>query len=154
MDMSVQEGVERIYRHTPIHTIAFENAFTTAAMVEIAAATGGEFRYVKTPNLEPSDTDRFLALLQELKRKHRDDENPIREYQRRLSLARELISDGELLYAEYLIRPLKQATPSDILNPKLLDEIVEILNSELGEARLEDFVSPPILRQHSGEASL
>ncbi len=154
VDMSVLEGVERIYRNTPIHTISFENPFTTAAMAEIAAATGGEFRYVKTPKLEPIDLERFLTLLQEVERKHRGDKDPIYEYQRRLSLARELISDGELLYAEYLIRPLYQATRSQILNPKLLDEVLDILNTELGETRLEDFLPPPGLPQWSGEESL
>ena len=154
VEMSVQEGVERIYRDTPIHTIAFENPFTTEAMAKIAAATGGEFRYVKTPKLEPVDPERFLSLLQELERKHRDDKNSVWEYQRRLSLARELISDGELLYAEYLIRPLHQATQSEILNPTLLDELSDILKSELGEARLEDFFTPPGLQHSSGEESL
>ena len=154
VEMSVQEGVERIYRDTPIHTIAFENPFTSEAMARIATATGGEFRYVKTPKLEPIDSEGFLTLLQELERKHRADKDPAREYQRRLSLARELISNGELLYAEYLIRPLHRASRSEILNPKLLDELSEILNSELGEARLEDFLPPTGLHQRSGRESL
>ena len=74
-----------------------------------------------------------------------DGTKPNREYQTRLSYAREFTIDGELAYAEYLIRPLRHADRSNIANTLLLDELLSILDSELGETRLEDFESPPEL---------
>lgn len=147
VDVSVQEGVEEYCEDLPIHTIAFENPFTQAAMEAISRATGGQFRYVKTPSLQPIDSARFLTCLKQIDQKHRHETNPTREHQTRLTLARELISDGELLYAEYIMRPLYHASPANILNPSLLKELLAVLKSEVGETRLEDFEQPPELRQ-------
>ncbi len=153
LDISVQQGVEKIYKDVPIHTIAFENPFTKTAMEAISQATGGEFKYVKTQTLQPVDSERFLTALRDIKRKHRYENDPTREYQTRLSLARELISDGELLFAEYIVRPLRHAPPSKILNPTLLQDVLSILSSEIGDARLEDFEQPPELGQILAEGA-
>ena len=147
VDISVQEGAKMIYKDLPIHTIAFENPFTKTAMEAISDATGGEFKYVNTETLVPVDSQRFLTSLQQIEQKHRHERDPAREYQTRLSLARELLSDGELLFAEYIVRPLRHAPPSSILNPTLLNNVLSILRSEVGDARLEDFEQPPELRQ-------
>jgi hypothetical protein len=157
LDLNVQAGVETIYQGLPIHTIAFENPFTTAAMESIARATGGQFRYIRTRSLQPVDSERFLTALRQLEQKHRHESNPARSYQSRLSLAWELIADGELLYAEYIMRPLRYAAPEHILNATLMAEVQTVLNNEIGEVRLEDFEQPPELRQilaeQNGEVS-
>jgi hypothetical protein len=82
-----------------------------------------------------------------LEQKHRHESNPARAYQSRLSLAWELIADGELLYAEYIMRPLRHAPPEYILNAALLTEVQNVLDNEIGKARLEDFQQPPELSQ-------
>ena len=143
--LDVQEGVERFFHDIPIHTIALENPFTYAAMEQIAKATGGSYRYIKTGSQEPIDAKRFLSALRHIDQKHGDDPQPNREYQTRLSYAREFVADGELVYAEYLIRPLRHADRSKIANLVLLDRLFEILDSELGDTRLEDFEPAPEL---------
>ncbi len=143
--LGVQEGIERFYRNTPIHTIALENPFTYVAMERIAEATGGSYRYIKTSSHKPIDSKRFLSALQHIERKHRNDTRPDHEYQTRLSYAREFTADGELVYAEYLVRPLRRANRSKIDNTVLLDRLLAILDSELGDTRLEDFEPAPEL---------
>jgi hypothetical protein len=124
-------------------------------MEKISKATGGEFRYVPTGSLRPMDSKRFLASLKQIERvgswkktdgdRHRE-RDLTREFQTRLSIARDLISDGELLYAEYIMRPLYHAPPSSISNPTLLHEVLNVLNSEAGDAVLEDFEQRPEMR--------
>jgi hypothetical protein len=143
--LDVQDGVERFFRNIPIHTIALENPFTYAAMEQIAKATDGRYRYIKTSSHKPIDSKRFLSALRHIDQKHRHDQQPSREYQTRLSYAREFVTDGELVYAEYLIRPLRRADRSKVANLVLLDRLFEILDSELGDTRLEDFEPAPEL---------
>jgi hypothetical protein len=143
VDLGVQEGVEKFYRRIPIHTISFENPFTVDAMKDIARSSGGSSQYIRTNSLQPIDSQRFVDLVAEIDRKYGQQADRTREYQARLSAARELICDGELLYAEYIVRPLAEAPPAEILNPTLLDDVMDILRSELAETRLEDFQSLP-----------
>lgn len=143
--MKVQQGVELFFQTIPIHTIALENPFTFVAMQQIAKATGGRYRYVKTKSHHPIDSQRFLSALRHIDQKHRNDSQPDREYQTRLSYAREFMIGGELVYAEYLIRPLRHAKRSKIANPVLLDLMLSILDSELGSTRLEDYEPAPEL---------
>lgn len=142
LDLDVQTGVDKFYRSIPIHTIAFENPFTRTAMEQIATSTGGSSRYIHTDSLRPIDSQKFSNLCKEIAEKRGDAKDRRREYQARLSAARELICDGELLFAEYIVRPLADAEPSQILNPTLLDDVLQILHTELGDARLEDFPLP------------
>jgi hypothetical protein len=114
-------------------------------MERIAEATGGSYRYIKTSSHKPIDSKRFLSALRHIEQKHRNDTRPIHEYQTRLSYAREFTADGELVYAEYLVRPLRRANRSTITNPVLLDRLLAILDSELGDTRLEDFQPTPEL---------
>jgi hypothetical protein len=72
------------------------------------------------------------------------------EYQRRLSYARDFIGQGELVYAEYLVRPLRDAEESLIANKRLLTRVLTVLDAELGELRLEDFESAPELGEILG----
>ncbi len=144
-NLDVQEGVERFFRNIPIHTIALENPFTYLAMERIAKATDGSYRYIKTSSHKPIDSKRFLSALRHIDQKHRNDTRPDHEYQTRLSYAREFTADGELVYAEYLVRPLRRANRSQIANPLLLDRLLAILDSELGDTRLEDFQRAPEL---------
>ena len=143
--LNVQQGVERFFQSIPIHTTALENPFTYVAMEKIAKATGGRYRYVKTSSHRPIDSQRFLTALRHIDQKHRKDVQPYQEYQSRLSHAREFMIAGELVYAEYLIRPLRRAHRSKIANPVLLDQILSILDAELGSTRLEDFEPAPEL---------
>lgn len=147
-NLGVQEGIELFFREVPIHTIALENPFTYVAMERIAQATGGSYRYVRTSSHAPIDTERFLTALRDIDQKHRNDARPDREYQSRLSYAREFTADGELVYAEYLVRPLRRANRSKIANPILLDQLLAILDSELGETRLEDYEPAPELSEY------
>jgi hypothetical protein len=146
----VQEGVELFYRDTSIHTIAFENPFTLAAMQAIADATGGNCCYIKTGTHRPVDSKRFLTALGHIDQKRRNESRPRQEYQTRLSYAREFIGEGELVYAEYLVRPLRQADRSLIVNKTLLTRVFTILDAELGEIRLEDFEPAPELGEILG----
>ena len=116
-------------------------------MQQIAKATGGSCRYIPTRSHRPIDSRRFLTALRHIDQKHRHDRRPRDEYLTRLSYAREFIRDGELAYAEFLIRPLRRARESTIDNPALLARVMEILDRELGDERLEDFEQPPELRE-------
>ena len=153
VDADVQTGVEQLFGKLPIHAIAFENPFTQAAMERIAETTGGSFRYVPTRSLQPLDSQRFLTALRHIDQRHRYDRQPRSEYLTRLSYAREFIADGELVYAEYLIRPLRSARERSIANPRLYSQIREILDRELGSKRLEDFQDPPELSEIVGQDS-
>ena len=144
-EANVQEGVESFYRNTSIHTIAFENPFTLAAMQDIADATGGNCRYIKTETLQPVDSKSFLNALRQIDEKRLSESRPRQEYNTRLAYAREFIEEGELAYAEYLVRPLRQADRSLIDNETLLSRVLAILDAELGETRLEDFEPAPEL---------
>lgn len=146
----VQEGVELIYRDTSIHTIAFENPFTLAAMQAIADATGGNCRYIKTETYRPVDSKRFLTALRRIDQIRRHQSRRRQEYQRRLADARDLIGQGELVYAEYLVRPLRNAEESLIANKALLTRVLTVLDAELGGLRLEDFEPAPELGEILG----
>ncbi len=58
-EASVRAGIESFYRDIAIHTIAFENPFTLAPMQDIADATGGNCRYIKTETLRPVDSKKL-----------------------------------------------------------------------------------------------
>ena len=58
--------------------------------------------------------------------------------QRRMSIARELIADGEFAFAEYITRPVRDADPSEIKNPLLRRALLDIIDEELGDSRLEN----------------
>lgn len=150
-DLDVQAGVEMFFGNTTIHAIAFENPFTLAAMRDVADATGGRCRYIKTASHKPVDSKRFLNALRQIDQKARNQIRPRQEYQARLSYAREFIGDGELVYAEYIARPLRHADRSMIGNKTLLAQVLTILDGELGETRLEDFEQPPELSEILGE---
>lgn len=115
--LDVQQGIEMFFHEIPIHTIALENPFTYAAMERIAKATEGSYRYVRTSSHKPLDSERFLSALRHIDRKHRNDTKLDHEYQTRLSYAREFVADGELVYAEYIVRPLRRAHRATIANP-------------------------------------
>ncbi len=135
----VQTGIETFYRNIPVHTIAFENPFTVSKMQQIAEATGGKCRYIPTRSHAPVDAGQFREALRRIDQQQADERDSPREYRMRLSYARELITAGELVYAEYLIRPLRHADSSKITNPVLLARVLAILDAELGSTRLEDF---------------
>ena len=143
--VSVLEGVPIKFTALPIHTIAFENPFTRGPMEQIAKLTGGVFRYVKTDSFQPVDAERFLNALRRIEEKHRRDKERRSEFITRLSYARDFIADGELVYAEYIARPVRSADKSQVANRTLYDEIFGVLDRELGDTRLEDFESPPDL---------
>lgn len=135
-------GIEKRFRELPIHTISLENPFTVESMRKIAKSTGGQFRYVRTQSRKPVDFDRFLESLKCIHVQHKNEPNSKAEFETRLSFTRELISSGELVFAEYILRPVVQADESLIHNRVLLNKIVGILNTELAGARLEDFDLP------------
>ena len=55
-----------------------------------------------------------------------------------MSIAREFIADGEFAFAEYIARPIRDADPADIKNPILREILLNIIDEELGDARLEE----------------
>jgi hypothetical protein len=144
---SVQLGVRSFFKKTAIHTVAFENPFTRPVMQDIAEVTGGVCCYVRTETHRPADSSRFLSALRHIDQNYRNRKRPRQEYQTRLSYAREFISDGELVYAEYIVRPLRQADRSLISNEILLTRVLDILASELGDTRLEDFGPAPEINE-------
>ncbi|MGI9473138.1 MAG: hypothetical protein ACR2NZ_16470 [Rubripirellula sp.] len=143
--ISVLEGVPLYFPTLPIHTIAFENPFTRNAMEQIANQTGGAFQYIKTNSHHPVDSQLLLTALRRIDEKHRKDTKRRSEFMTRLSYAREFIGHGELVFAEYIARPVRQADSSLIANRTLFKEVFGILDRELGETRLEDFQLPPEL---------
>lgn len=149
-EANVQDGVESFYQDTAIHTIAFENPLALAAMQDIASATDGSCRYIKTESHRPVNAERFLNALRRIDKKRHSESHLHQEYRTRLSYARELIEEGELVYAEYLVRPLRDAKRSAVANQALLQRVLTILDTELGEVRLEDFDPAPELGEILG----
>ena len=82
--ISVLEGVPLFYRSTPIHTIAFENPFSSDAMKRIADITNGIFRYVRTNSHQPLEAKRFASAMRAIERKHRNDKTRRQEVKGRL----------------------------------------------------------------------
>ncbi len=151
--LNVEDGIAKLIASIPVHTISFENPFTKDSMARIAKLSGGDFRYIKTNSHRPLDSQRFLNAVKEIEETHKKDSNPQSEYRRRLSIAREFIADGELVFAEYIVRPIRNASPSMIENPVLREILLNVLDEELGETRLENFENTgkveQWLRKHS-----
>ena len=141
-DASVYEGVELAMSDIPIHTIAFENAFTRETMKGIAEVTGGSNRYVKTPSLEPKAAASLVNALQQIGWSQRfRNAGPETQHLIRLRYARTLIEDGELAFAEYLLRPTRDFRFRFQGHREQVSEMFDIVSSELGEVRVEDFKS-------------
>ena len=136
---NVEDGIARLMESIPVHAISFENPFTKDSMAKIAELSGGEFRYIKTQSHQPLDPQRFLNAVKTNEDAYGRNNNLKTEYRQRMSMAREFMTDGELAFAEYIIRPLRHADPSQIDNPILCRILLNILDEELGAARLEDF---------------
>lgn len=136
---SVLEGVKSRFQHTPVHTIAFENPFTAESMEEISNVTDGQFRYVSTASLEPVDLNQLTSALQQVESLRQDGLDRKSEFEYRMKHARELISSGELVSAEFLLRPVLQADDPLVDNVTLLEHLSGILETELGDVRMEDF---------------
>lgn len=133
---SVEKGVEKFYQHIPIHTIAFENPFTKGDMQRIAELTGGEFRYVPTQSHQPVDEEKFQRALRDIERAAT---SPRQNVSVRLSWARDFLTNGELVFAEYVVRPIRSAPAKQVYNTRLRKQILNILDEELRDVRLEDF---------------
>ena len=139
---NVLQGVEQRFDRTPIHTIAFENPFTVDTMRKIAEKTGGHFRYIQTGSLEPANLDQLSTTLHQLERQFGSQPGGQAEYTARMTYARELISSGELVAAEYVLRPISKGEKSPQGNRALLQQMTDILASELKGTRIEDFDVP------------
>jgi hypothetical protein len=139
---SVHEGIKLALSDVPIHTIAFENAFTRTMMNDIAEATGGSNRYVKTRSLEPKVAASLINALQQIRTSQRFPERTMELRQViRLRYAKTLIEDGELAFAEYLLRPTRDFRFDALGHRRQATEMYEILASELDDVRVEDFKS-------------
>lgn len=136
--LSVSDGIATYMSSIPIHSISFENPFTKDAMEQIAKLSGGIFRYVKTESLIPVDSQRFLHVVGLIEDTYQSTSERSSELQRRMSFARDFIADGEFAFAEYIIRPVRDANSADINNPILRKILLKILDEELGDTRLED----------------
>jgi hypothetical protein len=136
--LGVPEGIAKYMFSIPIHTISFENPFTKDSMEQIAKLSGGSFRYIKTQSQLPVDSERFLDAVKLIEETYRESSDTSAELQRRMSIAREFIADGEFAFAEYIARPIRTADHSDIKNPILREILLHILNDELGDTRLEN----------------
>ncbi len=136
---SVLQGVEQRFQDTPIHSIAFENPFTVDSMRTIAEKTGGHFRYIRTNSLEPADLDQLSTALRLLEQNFGREPGGQAEYDARMKYARELISSGELVAAEYVLRPMLEGEKAPPGNRALLEQMTDILTSELKGIRIEDF---------------
>ncbi len=134
---TVLAGVERALSDVVVHTIAFENPFTRSTMEQLAEITGGSSRYVRTASLLPIKEASLINGLREIKRRGKT--AALRQSPVRLRYAQELIEDGELAFAEYLLRPIRRDDLEDPDQQALLEQIDAILVEELGETRLEDF---------------
>ncbi len=144
---SVADGIAAHMSSIPIHSIAFENPFTKDSMEQIAKLSGGSFRYVKTQSHQPVDSQRFLDAVRHIENTYRTKSERSSELQRRMSLARDLMADGEFAFAEYIARPIRDADPATINNPILRDILLKILDDELGDTRLEDLPVTPDVEQ-------
>ena len=136
--VSVLDGIANHMSSIPIHSISFENPFTKSAMEQIAKISGGTFRYVKTESHLPMDSRRFLDAVTLIEDTYPKSTEIKSELQRRMSLARDFIADGEFAFAEYIARPIRDADPMNINNPILRKILLNILDEELGDTRLED----------------
>ena len=136
--MSVLDGIPNHMSSIPIHSISFENPFTKSAMERIAKLSGGTFRYVQTESHLPVDSRRFLDAVKLIEDTYPKNTDKSSELQRRMSLARDFIADGEFAFAEYIARPIRDADPANINNPMLRKILLNILDEELGDIRLED----------------
>ena len=122
---TVKEGLVRYFKELPVHCIAFENPFTFQSMKDIGAITGGSARYVKTQSLEAVDKVLFKSAMQSINaRRERDQELPSHQLNR-LTWAKRLISAGELVYADYVSRPLRQQELANDGNRALANQIFE-----------------------------
>ncbi|TWU58923.1 hypothetical protein Poly51_17030 [Rubripirellula tenax] len=119
-------------RGIPVHTIAYENPFSRGQLREIAEQTGGTFRYVPTRDMEPIDFERFHREVQAIDALKKQDIMRMRK-------AKAMLRDGELVFAEYLIRGVDAQRLSRQKDQVTLAEIQRILAAELGDVRLEDF---------------
>lgn len=137
---TIAAGVKIALSDVPVHTIAYENPLTRAAMKEIAQITGGSSRYVKTRSHEPlvpASLINGLRAVQKLQAQAPQDLEL--QHAARLEYAELLIEDGELAFAEYLLRPTRGFEFKSLANRILAREFFEILAAELGDVRLEDF---------------
>jgi hypothetical protein len=116
-------------------------------MEQIAKLSGGSFRYVKTKSHLPIDSRRFLDAVNLIEDTYRKASERASELQRRMSFAREFIADGEFAFAEYIARPIRNADPANINNPILRKILLNILDDELGDTRLEDLPMTPAVEQ-------
>ncbi len=135
---SVLDGIANHMSSIPIHSISFENPFTKDSMERIAKLSGGTFRYVKTESHLPIDSRRFLDAVKLIENTYPKSTEINSELQRRMSLARDFIADGEFAFAEYIARPIRDADPTNINNPILRKILLNILDDELGDTRLEN----------------
>ncbi len=139
-ESTVPEGVRFALANVPVHTIAFENPFTRKAMKKIADATGGTTRYVKTRSLrpiDPSDLINGLRRVRSRRDKYRGRLEP--QYVVRIEHAKHLLEAGELAFAEYMARPARGFDFQSEDDRRLADQVFKILDTELGDVRLEDF---------------
>ncbi|QDT01906.1 hypothetical protein K227x_02750 [Rubripirellula lacrimiformis] len=134
---SMEHGIEMMFveKQIPVHTFAFENPFSKEDVQQISQLSGGTFRYVPTSDLKPIDFDRFKLILGKVDQSSRPGPD-------RLRFAHNLIRDGELAFAEYLIRPLVADELQSQYDRNRLTSLNQILESELGDTRLEDFPIP------------
>lgn len=136
--LGVVDGIAKWMSSIPVHTISFENPFTKDSMARIAKLSGGDFRYIKTQSHLPVDSQRFLKAVKQIEGTYQRESQLPSELQRRMSIARELIADGEFAFAEYITRPVRDADPSEIKNPLLRRALLDIIDEELGDSRLEN----------------
>ena len=108
-------------------------------MREIADTTQGQFRYIRTDSLVPADLDQLSTALRQLKRQYGHEPGGKSEFEARISYTRELISSGELVAAEYVLRPVLEMDDSVPGNRVLMKQLDAILTSELNGIRIEDF---------------
>ncbi|MGB7328409.1 MAG: vWA domain-containing protein [Rubripirellula sp.] len=131
---SFDSAIEHLFadQDIPVHTIAFENPFAKGRLQEIADQTGGSYRYVKTSDHAPVDLARLQDEVKKIQQRNRQELTRIRS-------ARNLIRDGELAMAEYLLRPVDSEKLKRTQDRDRLSEVQTILRDELGKVRLEDF---------------
>jgi hypothetical protein len=137
---TVAEGVKIALSDVPVHTIAYENPLTRAVMKEIAGITGGSSRYVKTQSLQPLVPASLINGLRTLRKlRAQSPQNLEAQHAARLKYAELLIEDGELAFAEYLLRPARGFDFKSLPRHRLAEEFFGILDAELGDVRVADF---------------
>ncbi|TWU56048.1 VWA domain-containing protein [Rubripirellula reticaptiva] len=127
-------AIEHLFvdQEIPVHAIAFENPFAKGRLQEIADQTGGTYRYVKTSDHAPVNLSRLQKEVEKIEQRNRQELTRIRS-------ARNLIRDGELAMAEYVLRPVDSEKLTRQQDRERLSEVQSILMDELGQVRLEDF---------------